>query len=392
MKKKILFVMPHLKTGGITTAFLNLINAIKDDENLDIDVFVFDTDDKELLPAGVNVLPVGKLTRLLAVNQRTIESESMLLGFVRLLLGGIARFIADHLAYSFVFMLEKELSGYDAAISFSQSGGGHSLFGGMNEFVLTKVDAKKKITVLHCDYGESGIDSPYNAELYQLFDVVCAVSESVKEVFLEYVPECSNNTYVMHNCHDFEKMMRLASDDPVQYDRSVVNILSVGRLSKEKGHMRVIESLYKLKEEGFRFCWHIVGGGKEAQKILDAAQRYNMSRNIILYGDTDNPYRYYLNADMLLVPSYHEAAPMVFGEAEFFRLPVLTTRTTSAEELVTERNIGIVVENSEEGIYKGLEYVAQNLEILRKIKNYGGREIPDNNKALEEFYRIIEGE
>ena len=110
-------------------------------------------------------------------------------------------------------------------------------------------------------------------------------------------------------------MMRLASDDLVQYDRSVVNILSVGRLSKEKGHMRVIESLYKLKEEGFRFCWHIVGGGKEAQKILDAAQRYNMSRNIILYGDTDNPYRYYLNADMLLVPSYHEAAPMVFGEA-----------------------------------------------------------------------------
>ena len=50
------------------------------------------------------------------------------------------------------------------------------------------------------------------------------------------------------------------------------------------------------------------------------------------------------------------------------------------------------MENSEEGIYKGLEYVAQNLEILRKIKNYGGREIPDNNKALEEFYRIIEGE
>ena len=209
---------------------------------------------------------------------------------------------------------------------------------------------------------------------------------------MEYVPECAEHTYVMHNCHDYEKMMKMASEDPVRYDRTVVNILSVGRLSAEKGHMRVIDALYRLKEDGFKFCWHIVGDGKEAEKIMTTAQKYNMSRNIVLYGDTDNPYKYYLNADMLLVPSYHEAAPMVFGEAEFFRIPVLTTKTASTEELVTERNIGIVVENSEEGIYKGLEYVAGNLQILRKIKNYSGREIPDNSRALAEFYSVIEGE
>ena len=42
MKKKILFVMPNLDTGGIQTAFLNLIKEIKDTPNLDIDVLVFD--------------------------------------------------------------------------------------------------------------------------------------------------------------------------------------------------------------------------------------------------------------------------------------------------------------------------------------------------------------
>lgn len=391
MKKKILFVMPHLKTGGITSSFVNLINAIKDDENLDIDLFIFDTDDVGMLPEGVNILPVKKLTRILTVKQKTIEKESMMLGLVRLVLGGIAKFIADHFAYSLVFMFEKKLKGYDAAISFSQSGGGRSLYGGMNEFVLTKVEADIKATVLHCDYAEAGLDSAYNAELYQLFDRVCAVSEGVKDAFLKCVPECSDNVCVMHNCHDYKKMNELSAQDTVKYDPNVVNILTVGRLSEEKGHLRVIDSLYKLKEDGFRFCWHIVGDGAEAEKIKEIAEEYNMSRNIVLHGATDNPYRFYVNADMLLVPSYHEAAPMVFGEAEYFRLPVLATKTTSTEEFVTDKNLGIVTENSEEGIYKALEYVSKNLQILRQIKNFD-REIPDNSKALAEFYRVLEGE
>lgn len=391
MKEKILFVMPHLKNGSITTSFLNLINELKDNPDLDIDVFIFDTDDVALLPENVNVLPVKKLTRILTVNQKTIEKESLFLGLVRLAIGGIAKFIADHFAYSLVFMFEKKLKGYDVAISFSQSGSEHSLYGGMNEFVLSKAEAKKKVTVLHCDYGQVGLDSPYNTELYQHFDCVCAVSEGVRDVFLEYVPECAEKTVILHNCHDYRKMNKLSAENTVIYDPDIINILTVGRLSDEKGHMRVLDALFKLKEDGFKFCWHIVGDGAEAEKLKAVVEEYNMSRNVVFYGNTDNPYRYYVNADVLLLPSYHEAAPMVFGEAEYFRLPILATKTTSTQELVIDRNIGIVTENSDEGILKGLEYVFKNPEILRHIKYYE-REIPDNSKALAEFYEIIKGE
>jgi glycosyltransferase involved in cell wall biosynthesis len=183
----------------------------------------------------------------------------------------------------------------------------------------------------------------------------------------------------------------LSAENTVIYDPDVINILTVGRLSEEKGHMRVVDALFKLKEDGYKFCWHIVGNGPEAEKLAEIAEEYNMSRNIVLHGDTENPYRYYVNADVLLVPSYHEAAPMVFGEAEYFRLPVLATKTTSTQELVIDKNIGIVTENSDEGILKGLEYVFKNPQILRHIKYYD-REIPDNSEALTEFYQLIEGE
>lgn len=391
MNKKILFVMPHLKTGGIQTAFFNLINEIKNDKNLEIDLFLFDTDDADVLPPEVNVLPVGKLTRLLAVNQKTIESESKFLGFIRLILGAIARFVADHYAYSLVFMFEKKFKGYDAAISFSHSSHQHSLFGGMNEFVISNVEANIKATVLHCDFKSAGLDTLYNCDLYQMFDKVCAVSEGVRSAFLSCVPECREKMYILHNCHDFSKMENLSKEDPVVYDRNVLNILTVARLSEEKGHLRVLDALYRLKEDGFKFCWHVVGGGNEMDKIEKKIEEYNLSRNVKLYGNQNNPYRFYKFADVLLVPSYHEAAPMVFTESEYFGLPVIATKTTSASEFVTDRNIGIVCENSDDGIYKSLEYVFKNPDVLRKIKTFD-RQPPSNEAALREFYELIKGE
>ena len=155
--------------------------------------------------------------------------------------------------------------------------------------------------------------------------------------------------------------------------------------------MRVIDALYRLKEDGFKFCWHVVGGGTDAENLRKKIDEYNMSRNVKLYGDTDNPYKFYVNADILLVPSYHEAAPMVFGEAEYFRTPVVATKTTSTKELVTDKNMGIVTENSDEALYTGLRYIMENTDIILQIKNLD-REMPSNKQALEEFYKVIEGE
>ena len=391
MSKKILFVMPNLDKGGIQTAFLNLIEEIKDDVNFDIDLFIFKPDGKDILPKEVNVLPSGKFVRLLTTNQKTIEKESKLLGFFRLLLGGIAKFAADHYAYSLVFLTEKTLKGYDVAISFCQSGNSHSLYGGMNEFVMSKVEAKKKITVLHCDYSQSGLDSLYNCDLYQLFDKICAVSEGVKEAFLSRVPECAEKMAIMHNCHDFHKMLYLGNKDTVEYDTSVLNILTVARIAEEKGHLRALDALFQLKEDGLKFVWHIVGDGDRAEVLRRKIEEYNMSRNVVMYGNQENPYRFYKNADVLLVPSYHEAAPMVFGEAEYFNLPIVATKTTSTDELVTDRNIGIVCENSENGIYSAFEYILKNPQTIKKIKRFE-REKINNSQALREFYELIKGE
>ena len=66
-------------------------------------------------------------------------------------------------------------------------------------------------------------------------------------------------------------------------------------------------------------------------------------------GEKVNPYAYMKNADYLLVPSYHEAAPLVFDEAKCLGLKIITTDTVSAKELVGT-DYGIVCENEDSAL------------------------------------------
>ena len=72
-----------------------------------------------------------------------------------------------------------------------------------------------------------------------------------------------------------------------------------------------------------------------------------MEKQVFLLGEQRNPYRYMINADYLLVSSLHEAAPMVFDEANILELPIISTNTTSANEIVLS-NDSIVCETFDE--------------------------------------------
>ena len=66
-----------------------------------------------------------------------------------------------------------------------------------------------------------------------------------------------------------------------------------------------------------------------------------------------------LNADYLFVPSLHEAAPMVFDEANVLGLKIISTNTTSAAEMIDED--GIICDNSSEGIESVLSELRKSL-------------------------------
>jgi glycosyltransferase involved in cell wall biosynthesis len=108
------------------------------------------------------------------------------------------------------------------------------------------------------------------------------------------------------------------------------------------------------------------------------------------YGEQTNPYRFMKNADLFLMTSYHEAAPMVIEEAACLQLPVLTARTTSSQDMVADAGIGWVCENTQADINAALlEVVSGRLDKVKK-EELRGSEDADNSVALAQFSKLIE--
>ena len=94
-------------------------------------------------------------------------------------------------------------------------------------------------------------------------------------------------------------------------------------------------------------------------------------------------------ADMLLIPSFSEAAPMVIGEAASLGTPILTTRTSSAEERVRFSGYGWVCENSQSGICKGIKKILECPAMLHTCAAFLQNSIFSNENAIKEFESIV---
>ena len=272
---------------------------------------------------------------------------------------------------------------FDVAISYMHNSSYRSFYGGAVNYVLSKVHAKRKICFIHCDYLQSGTANNYNDKLYACFDKIVCVSDSVKRNFDKVLPTMSEKSVGLYNAIDVEKIEKLSKNRPYQYDKSFVNFVSVARLSSEKGLDRAILAFSQTSKKNFRY--YIIGGGKQYAELQDLICANGLEKQVFLLGEQENPYCFMSGADWLVVPSYHEAAPVVYQEAKVLHLPILTTETSSAQEMVGSK-FGIVVENSVEGLLQGIERAFDELETYKtSLEDYQY----DEKEFLKDFDFII---
>ncbi|MDR3587304.1 MAG: glycosyltransferase [Desulfosporosinus sp.] len=389
-KKKLLIVNNNLATGGVQRSLINLLHEIKDTYEVTIFVFSHSGEYKNRISPDATVIEASPLLRLLGMSQAQTKDMGYRYYYIRAVLALYAKIVSNHLAIRLLLLTQEKLTGFDIAISFLHNAGEKSLYGGCNEFVLRRVKAKEKMTFLHCDFSNYGGDTLKNRKTYRQFDKIATVSEGCQQSFCEAVPELAAKTQCVINCHDYGDYISQANDNPIEYPESRLNIVTIARLSPEKGILRAVDVINRLAKEGRLVRWHIVGDGVQRKEIENSIDQCKASEHIILYGNQENPYRYLKNADLLFLPSFHEAAPMVFDEAKCLGIPIMTTHTTSAKEMVAEGKEGFVSENSENGIYKTLKSILDNPRGLQVCREYLLQQQYSNEKALLQFHSLID--
>lgn len=346
MKTKILFVNNNLHVGGVQKSLVNLLRAIKDDYDITLYLFSKKGEYVKDVPDNVKIIEATYPLRTLGMSMREAEQAGVRFALAKILFGITARIFGGKIAVNIAVNFSNINEEFDYAVSYQHPGPKHLFYGGSNEFVIKKVKAKQKIGFIHCDYENFGGDVEYSKKLYQSFNDIAFCSIGCKETFTKIISSFEKKSLVIYNSHDIEQILLLANKNPRQYNKRVFNIVLVSRLSYEKGIQTAIESISEyIKKYDGQLHLHIVGDGKDRTKLEKLSDGLGLKNNVTFYGKQKNPYRYMANADLLILTSFHEAAPMVFDEAYILHLPILATPTTSTKEMVLDRKAGWVCQN-----------------------------------------------
>lgn len=202
---------------------------------------------------------------------------------------------------------------------------------------------------------------------YASLDAIVGVSQDVSDAFRKYTR--IENVHTVYNTNDTARILKMAEEqaDLSDYQRPV--IVTAGHLEPVKGNDRLIDAAKRLADDGYRFSVLIMGTGSQKEKLQQQITENHLDDCVHLLGFCENPYAIMAQSDLFVSSSRQEGLATVLTEALTVGLPVVATEVSGAKEVLGQNNeYGLVVENSESGIYEGLKAFLTHPELVQKYR------------------------
>lgn len=369
MKKKVLFVLNQMGAGGIAKSLNNLLdNLEKFTGDYDFDLFLLRKDGCYIndVPKFVNIIEAKKLLKYYGASQRDTKKFGKFQYFTRFCIASWTKILSNHIPLRVGVRQNKLKQKYDIAISFTHTQNKFDMAAGSAEMVLWGVNAKKKYCFVHGDVLAEHLLTKSNINKLSKFDKIFCVSESCANQLKQNCKKLVEKCDYIYNTQNNREVIEKSNKEEILFDNRKLNLIMVSRLSAEKAHLRFLNVVKKLKDEGFDFYLHIVGDGIMKSDINAKILELGLNDQVIMHGYQTNPFSYVKQSDLFVLASYNEAAPMVYNEAMILGVPVFTTRVLSADEMIG--NNGFVCDNDEQSIYDGLKNVLLNPQLLKEKK------------------------
>lgn len=204
------------------------------------------------------------------------------------------------------------------------------------------------------------------------------ISEKIENLFLELAENETEKQKIVkiYNPLDTEEILSRA-DNPVinyEFDDAIPTFISVGTVFPQKGFDRLLKVHKKLLDEGLKHKILIVGDGYDFENIKRLKTELNVDETATMLGFTDNPYPYFSKADFYILSSRYEGFPTVLFEAITLKKKIIATDVSGVKEMLNNGDLGLIVENSEDGIYFGMKKALLDSpyfdQYVNKLKDY----------------------
>lgn len=388
--KELLIVNNNMKVGGVQKSLQNLLWSL-DPEEYRVTLLLFSKTGPYLedLPDHVRVIEETGSFRLFGKSQGEYNGfDSLKRGCLVL----VSRLFGMRAAVRLMRKGQPKLPGhYDCAVAFLNNGAKGVFYGGVQDYVLDYVEASRKVAVLHSDYDRSGSNFSENNRTIARFDTIAACSEGCRRAFVAALPELAQRCVAVRNCHRYDQIRALAEQETVTYATDAIHAVTVARMTPRKGLDRAIRAVAAARQKGIAVTLHIVGSGPQWENLQTLTRELGATEWVVFHGELSNPYPYIKQADLMVLSSYHEAAPMVIEEARCLGVPVLSTEIISTKEMVTEAKAGWVCANEQEALTALLCRVLSHPDEVAMVKRYLLDNPMDNREALSQFAAVVQG-
>lgn len=336
-KKRVLFVISTLNTGGAQRAFANLSMGFP--ENYECDFLLNDTENITYPYRG----------NLISLGLRPKKDKTKLWYQLRVL-------------WKRCHMLRhlKKEGGYDACISGLTSANAAN--------VLTRDKNCKAVISIRTFTSKDnvrGIKGLINGwavrHLYNKADLITTVSESAKADLIANYGIDRKKVCTIYNGYGVQQIKRLAGDELTEREKDWFAknrrvIVTMGRLAHEKGQWHLIKAMKAVREQIPGICLLLLGEGELESRLKSLSKRCGLQNTVLFGGFSHNPYPILSKCDLFVLPSLYEGFPNALAEAMCCGLPVVAADFDSGarEILAPGTNISDKTENRFEAAEYGV--------------------------------------
>jgi glycosyltransferase involved in cell wall biosynthesis len=184
-----------------------------------------------------------------------------------------------------------------------------------------------------------------------------------------------------------------------QPDRSVPRVISVARLSPEKGHLILLDALKILRDDGMKVELQIIGAGPFEGAIRREGESLGLGDMVTYTGELApaEVAKHLAEADIFCLPSFSEGLPVSVMEAMAIGVPVVSTWISGIPELAINEVTALTVPASNTAaLAAALKKVVSDKELRARLSGNARAEVErmhdigaNSEKLLSMFQSVL---
>ena len=164
---------------------------------------------------------------------------------------------------------------------------------------------------------------------------IIAVSNQVKDDLIDNFNIDSKRVYVVNNGVDAADIMSKSQEAITEFavDPDCIYILNIGRFTLQKAQWKLVKAFSILIKSNPKLRLLLIGEGELKAELEKLIEDLSLKDYVLILPFSHNPYKFMKLSTVMVLPSLYEGFPIVLSEASILRLPVIGSNKAIPQEI-----------------------------------------------------------